>query len=109
MAYDEDLAMRLREVFASRDDVSERKMFGGLAFMVRGHMCCGINGDTLMARVGPDQYATALARPHAREMEFTGRPMKGFVHVAPEGIEGDDELRGWVALCERFVESLPPK
>lgn len=109
MAYDEDVAMRLRELFAPRDDVTERKMFGGLAFMVRGHMCCGLNGDALMARVGPEQYEAALARPHAREMAFTGRPMRGFVHVDPAGYDGDDELREWVAMCERFVESLPPK
>jgi len=109
MAYDEGLAERLREIFADRYDVDEKRMFGGLAFMVQGHMCCGIVGDTLMARVGPDKYTHALRRAHAREMDFTGKAMKGFVYVDPAGFEADEDLRGWVALCEGFVNSLPPK
>ncbi len=109
MAYDEGVAERLRDVFGERVGVVEKKMFGGLAFMVSGHMCCGIVGDTLMARVGPEQYDGALARPHAREMDFTGRSMKGFVYVGPEGFETDESLRSWVETCEAFVRSLPPK
>ena len=109
MAYDEGIAERLREVFDDRPDVAEKKMFGGIAFMMRGHMCCGIVDDKLMARVGPEQYDEALARPHARKMDFTGRSMKGFVYVAPEGFDADDDLRPWVATCEAFVRSLPPK
>lgn len=109
MAYDEGIAQRLREVFAGREDVVEKKMFGGIAFMVAGNMCCGVVGDRFMARVGPDRYGEALSRPHAGEMDFTGRPMKGFVYVAPEGIEEDADLQSWVSLCEEFVRSLPPK
>ena len=109
MAYDEGLAERLREIFADRYDMDEKRMFGGLAFMVHGHMCCGIVGDTLMARVGPAQYPHALRQPHAREMDFTGKAMKGFVYVDPDGFESDEDLRVWVALCENFVDSLPPK
>ena len=109
MAYDEGLAERLREIFADRYDVSEKRMFGGLAFMLHGHMCCGIVNDTLMARVGLDQYADALRRPHAREMDFTGKAMKGFVYVDPAGFEADEDLRDWVALCVGCVNSLPPK
>lgn len=109
MAYDEGVAQRIREVFQDRSDIVERKMFGGLAFMLAGHMCCGVVDDALMARVGPEQYQVALGRPHAREMDFTGRPMKGFVYVAPEGFENDEALHSWVALCEGFVGSLPPK
>jgi len=109
MAYDEGLAQRLREIFADSYDIDEREMFGGIAFMLHGHMCCGIVKDTLMARVGPEQYATALQSQHAREMDFTGKTMKGFVYVDPIGFESDDDLRSWVALCERFVNSLPPK
>jgi TfoX/Sxy family transcriptional regulator of competence genes len=109
MAYDEGVAQRIREVFQDRPDVVEKKMFGGLAFLLSGHMGCGVVNDTLMARVGPEQYEAALARPHAREMDFTGRPMKGFVYVAPEGFEADEDLHSWVALCERFVGSLPAK
>ncbi len=109
MAFDEGLAERLREVFFDDPDVTEKKMFGGLAFMLRGHMCCGIIKETLMARVGPDQYQAALKRPHTREMDFTGRAMKGFVFVDPEGFEDDNILRDWVSLCENFVNGLPPK
>ena len=109
MAYDEGLAERLREIFADRYDVDEKRMFGGLAFMLHGHMCCGIVNDTLMARVGADQYADALQRSHAREMDFTGKAMKGFVYVDPAGFETDEDLRDWVAICEGFVNSLPPK
>ena len=109
MAYDEGLAERLREAFTDRDDVVEKKMFGGIAFMHRGHMSCGIVDDMLMARVGPDAYDEALARPHAREMDFTGRSMKGFVYVEAEGIAEDDQLGDWLSLCPAFTGSLPPK
>jgi TfoX/Sxy family transcriptional regulator of competence genes len=109
MPYDEGVAERLRELFADRDDIVEKKMFGGIAFMHNGNMCCGIVKDTLMARVGPDNYQTALARTGAREMDFTGKALKGFVYVAPDGFAEDADLGGWVALCEEFTGSLPPK
>jgi len=109
MAYDEGLVERLREAFGNRRDIAEKKMFGGLAFMLSGNMCCGVVGETLMARVGPAQYETALSRPYAREMDFTGKAMKGFVYVDPGGIESDADLQSWVALCETFVGSLPRK
>lgn len=109
MAYDEGLAQRIREILQSRAGISERKMFGGLAFMTDGHMFVGILGDTLMARVGPDEYAKALAMPHVRPMDFTGRPMKGYVFVAPEGFESDQALQHWVQLGLTFAGSLPPK
>jgi TfoX/Sxy family transcriptional regulator of competence genes len=109
MAYDEGLAQRIREHFEERPDVVEKKMFGGLCFLVRGHMACGIVKDTLMGRVGPDKYEACLAREHASEMDFTGRALKGMVYVAPEGIEDDGDLAEWLGLCTAFVESLPPK
>ena len=109
MAYDDELAERLREVFSNRLDIEEKKMFGGLAFMLSGHMCVGINDTMLMARVGPEQYEAALSRPHARKMDFTGQSMKGFVYVAPERIVEDEDLKSWTDLCERFVRSLPPR
>ncbi len=109
MSYDESVAERLREAFSTRHDVTEKKMFGGIAFMVSGNMCCGVVNDTLMVRVGSDQYAVALKKPHAREMDFTGKPMKGFVYVAPEGFESDDDLANWVNICLDFVATLPPK
>ncbi len=109
MAYNEALADRLRVAFGARDDVHEKKMFGGIAFMLRGNMCCGVVKDEIMARVGPDQYAEALARPGAREMDFNGRPMNGYVFVAEEGCAGEAGMRSWVEMCERFVLTLPPK
>jgi len=109
VAFDEGLAERIRESLRDHRNIAERKMFGGLAFMLNGHMFVGIVGDTLMARVGPDHYAKALAEKHVREMDFTGKPMKGYVYVAPEGIESDAELENWVSRCAAFVQSLPPK
>ena len=109
MGCDAGLARRLREVFAERADVAERRMFGSVAFMLRGNMLCGIIGEGLMVRVGPAQYEAALARPHAVEMDFTGRPMKGFVCVAPRGFESDSDLLEWLAIAERFVGALPAK
>ena len=109
MAYDEGLAERIRGVFVDREDVIEKKMFGGLAFMVRGHMCCGVSGDDLMLRVGPDQHEDTLALPHARPMDFTGRSMKSFVYVDQAGLDSEDDLAAWTARGLQFVLSLPPK
>jgi len=109
MAFDEGLAQRLREIFSEKEDVVEKKMFGGLAFMLSGNMCCGVIGEELMARVGPDQYESALQLPHARNMDFTGKPLKGFVYVGYQGIASDDDLENWVRRCEKFVSSLPAK
>ena len=109
MAYDEVVAERLREVFAGQTDIVEKKMFGGMAFMHSGNMCCGVVNDVLMARVGPDSYEDALQKPGTREMDFTGRSMKGFVYVDPTAFAEDDELREWVALCQSFTGSLPAK
>ncbi len=109
MSYDEGLAERLREALQSQRGISEKKMFGGLAFMSRGYMFIGITGDILMARVGPDYYEQALSRRHVRVMDFTGKPMKGYVFVDPPGFENDSDLSDWVQRCHRFVQSLPPK
>ena len=109
MAYDEILAQRIRTCFANRSGVEEKKMFGGLTFMLNGHMCCGVVKDEIMVRVGPDRYEEALARPHARRMDFTGRPMKGMVMVTAEGLAPKDALNAWVDLAAGFISSLPPK
>lgn len=109
MAFDQIFASRVREVLSSRNDVTEKKMFGGLCFMVRGHMCCGIDKANFMLRVGPDQYEKVLAQKHARPMDFTGRPLKGFVYVAPEGLKAKRDLTRWLGLGLDFVESLPRK
>lgn len=77
--------------------------------MLSGNMCCGVVGETLMARVGPKQYKAALSRPYARTMDFTGKAMKGFVYVDPQGFESDVDLQFWVALCLAFVGTFPRK
>ncbi len=109
MAYDERLAERTREVLARKRDVREQKMFGGLCFLLRGNMCCGIAGDELIVRVGPDAYDTSLARPHARPMDFTGRPLRGLVYVAAPGLRTRRSLAQWVDRGVAFASSLPPK
>jgi len=109
MAFDKGLAQRIREQLQDRSDVEEKKMFGGLCFMVSNHMCCGIVKETLMARVGPDNYLKCLAKKHASEMDFTGKAMKGMVYVSPEGIESDSDLVMWLNICTGFIETLPPK
>jgi TfoX/Sxy family transcriptional regulator of competence genes len=96
MAYDEALASRVRAILRGQEDVTERKMFGGLAFMVRGRMACGIVHDDLMVRVGPDAHDEALAQPHTRPMDFTGRPSRGMVYVAPAGLASEADLSRWV-------------
>ena len=105
--YDEALADRVRNLLAPQP-FTERKMFGGLAFLIGGNMACGIVRDELMVRTGPAAYAAALARPHARPMEFTGRPMRGMVFVGVEGLK-DAPLREWVALGAEYACSLPAK
>lgn len=109
MAFDQALAERIRDLLLAHPGSTEKKMFGGLAFMLNEHMAVGIVGDTLMARVGPDAYAETLQQPHVREMNFTGKPLKGYVYVAAEGVVSDEALEQWVDRCARFVESLPPK
>jgi TfoX/Sxy family transcriptional regulator of competence genes len=109
MAYDEKLAERIRRALAGREGLSERKMFGGIAFMLNGNMCCGLTSDALMVRVGADRFAAALAEPHARPMDFTGRPMKGMVYVDPAGYATDAGLAAWIGRGVEFAASLPPK
>src|SRR5438552_19054443 len=98
MAYDEQLAARVRACLEDRPDVVEKKMFGGLCFMVRGSMACGVLKDDLIVKVGKQGHEAALARPHTRVMDFTGRPMIGMVYVAPEGSRGA-QLGKWVAIA----------
>jgi hypothetical protein len=110
MAYDEKLAERVRADLDVRGlRFEERKMFGGLTYMISGHMCAGIVGDELMVRTGPVAHAAALKRPHARPMDFTGRPMKGFLFVAPAGVRTAGGLRKWLDLGVEHAQSLPPK
>jgi hypothetical protein len=108
VAYDEDLADRIRAALPGPGFATEQRMFGGLAFMLGGHMACGVVGDRLMLRLGPDAAARALAQPHVRPMDFTGRPMKGMVFVEPPGYRGA-ALDAWLAAADEYVRSLPPK
>jgi TfoX/Sxy family transcriptional regulator of competence genes len=109
MAYDEGLAERVRDLFGGAPDVVEKKMFGGVAFLVAGNMACGIIGDDLLVRVARDDYDATLALPHARQMDMTGRPMRGFVVVDAEGLAEDGDLEEWVDRGVDFVQTLPPK
>jgi TfoX/Sxy family transcriptional regulator of competence genes len=97
MAYNESLAMRVRLALRAARGVSERKMFGGLTFLIGGRMCCGIVGSDLMVRVAKDKYAAALRRRHVRPMDFTGRPLAGFVYVSAQGLRTTSALEAWVA------------
>jgi TfoX/Sxy family transcriptional regulator of competence genes len=96
-------------IAALRIPAQSRKMFGGLAFMVNGHMCCGIVGRDFVVRTGPDEYKAALSQPHARPMDFTGRPMRGLVYVAAPGYRSTRNLNAWVRRGLQFVQSLQPK
>ena len=109
MAFDKGLAERVREILQARPGITERRMFGGLAFMSHGHMFVGVLGSSLMARVGPDEYAKALLKRHVREMDFTGKPMRGYVFVDSAGLESDSDLEHWVSTCLEYVGTLPPK
>lgn len=109
MAFDEGLAERVRDLVGTTAGLSERKMFGGLCFMLQGNMSFGVVGSELMVRVGPDYYPEALALPHAREMDFTGRSMRGMVFVSEDGISEDEDLEHWLKRGMAFAGSLPPK
>jgi TfoX/Sxy family transcriptional regulator of competence genes len=109
VSIDEQLASRIRDALAQEPGYSERRMFGGLCFMLDGHMTAGVVGATLMLRVGPDQYQAALAQPHAREMDFTGRPLKGMVYVDAAGVRTAPALARWLKRAVAFVRTQPPK
>jgi TfoX/Sxy family transcriptional regulator of competence genes len=109
MAYDEHLAERIRDALGGRDNVTERKMFGGIAFMVGGNMAVGVIRDDLMVRIGPDAHDDALGQPHVRIMDFAGKPMKGMIYVGPGGVASDRDLARWVDAGADFAASLPPK
>ncbi len=109
MVYDELLAFRVRKLLSEQKRLGEREMFGGITFMLHGKMCCGVVGDELVIRVGREGYDEALGQPHVRPMDFTGRPLKGFVFISPDGYETDEKLVEWVKQATKFVSSLQPK
>jgi len=108
MAYDEELAARAREVMPADAELAERKMFGGLAFLLRGHMFAGIVGSELMVRIGDEAAQRALELDHVREMDFTGRPMKNMIFVQPAGLHGP-ALERWIAAAANYARTLAPK
>jgi hypothetical protein len=109
MAFDEDLGARIRSAIGRKKGIEEKKMFGGLGFLLNGNMLVGVWKDSLIVRLGPDEGDEALREPHVREFDITGRAMKGWVLVEPEGVEGDDQLAGWIQRAAKFVGALPAK
>jgi TfoX/Sxy family transcriptional regulator of competence genes len=109
MAYDDAVAHKVRKTLTKYTGITEKKMFGGLTFLLYGNMCCGITGNELMVRVGPQGYEKALSRPHTRKMDFTGKPLKGFVYVSPAGFGTKKDLEEWIEKATGFALSLSPK
>ena len=109
MAFDESLAARIRDALERKRGVEEKKMFGGICFLLNGNLLVGVWKDSLIARLGPDGGEAALREPHVRVFDITGKPMKGWVLVSPEGVEEDDQLTEWIQRAIQFVETLPAK
>lgn len=109
MAYDKGLAQRVREILEEEPGFDEKKMFGGMCFLLFGNMVCGIIKDDLIVRVGADRYAEALMIPHTRKFDLTGKPLKGWVMVLAAALDSDEELSEWVQKAVSFVRTLPPK
>ena len=109
MAFDESLAARIRVALARKKGVEEKKMFGGVGFLLQGNMLVGVWKDSLIVRLGPDEADAALREPHVRPFDITGRAMKGWALVGPEALDNDEQLRGWIGRATSFVATLPPK
>jgi hypothetical protein len=109
MPYSKSLAARIRQLVAARRGVVEKKMFGGVGFLLEGNMLVGVWHDSLIARLGAEPAVQALKQPHVREFDITGRAMKGWVMVEPDGIESDRQLSDWILKTCQFVETLPAK
>ena len=109
MAYSESLARRVREAIGKQRGMAEKKMFGGVCFLLHGNLCVGIWKTSLIARLGPEQAAAALQEPYVGEFDVTGRPMKGWVMIEPDGLESERQLALWLERAQAFVETLPKK
>lgn len=109
MPYDEKLAERVRKVLVGQPGLTERRMFGGVGFMLNGNMACGVNKDDLIVRLDPAEHDEAMARPHARAFDLSSRPAKGWLLVGAKGVTSEKDLRGWVEVGLRYALSLPPK
>ena len=109
MAYSESLARRVHDVIGKRRGITEKKMFGGLGFLLNGNMLVGVWKDSLIVRLEPELADASLEQPHVVEFDITGKPMKGWVMVEPDGIENDEQLKGWIQKAIDFVTTLPKK
>jgi len=109
MAYSESLARRIRQIVARRRGITEKKMFGGICYLLHGNMCVGVWKDSLIARLGSERGDKALLEPHVKKMDITGKPMKGWVLVEPDGVESDERLNNWIEQAIEFVRTLPQK
>ena len=109
MAFSEPLAARIRDILAGKKGVEEKKMFGGVGFLLKGNLLVGVWKDTLLVRLGAEDGEEALRAPHVKVFDITGRPMKGWILVGPDGVEDDDQLRGWIERARKFVRTLPAK
>ncbi len=109
MTHDEGLAQRVRETLDEMPGLIEKKMFGGIGFMLHGNMACGVYEEKLIVRVGPEGYERAMSMPHTAPFDITGRAMKGWVMIQPAGYESDEDLRQWVQRSVDFALTLPPK
>jgi hypothetical protein len=109
MAFDEKLAARMRKQLEKHSGVVEKRMFGGVAFLLNGNMCCGVHKEAMIVRLAPEATEAALRRPHTRQFDLTGRPMKGWVLVAAEGVKTAAGLKQWVEQGLAYAGSLPPK
>ena len=109
MAFDEALAERIRQGLARKKGIEEKKMFGGIGFLLNGNMLVGVWKDSLIVRLDPDGYDDALVEPHVGEFNITGRAMKGWVLVAPEGVEDAGQVKAWIQRAVKFVGKLPAK
>ena len=109
MAFDESLAERIRQSLGRKKGIKEKKMFGGIGFLLNGNMCVGVWKDSLIVRLKPEQWEEALKEPHVKEFNITGRSMKGWLLVGPNGVEDDDQLNEWLQRAVKFVGKLPAK
>lgn len=109
MAFDETLAARIRDALARKKNIEEKKMFGCICFFLNGNALVGVWKNGLIARLGPYEGEAALREPHVRAFDITGRPMRNWVVVEPEGVEDDEKLQGWIKQAVKFVEKLPGK
>jgi TfoX/Sxy family transcriptional regulator of competence genes len=109
MAFDESLADRIRKGLSRRKGVEEKKMFGGLGFLLNGNMLVGVWKDSMIVRVGADDYDDALLEPHAKEFDITGKSMKGWIMVKPEGVQDEAQVKAWIQRAAKLVGKLPAK